>query len=87
MGSYLNGGRQRSVGTAKRNGLDNPVFQPQWWQSKHYPSTSSRILVFKQRKNITGKDDVACGSIVYDRRLSEHPACCKINFLIGINVK
>jgi hypothetical protein len=50
---YLSGGRESSVGTASRNGLDNPGFKPHWWQDKQYPSTFSRIPVFTQSKNIT----------------------------------
>jgi hypothetical protein len=44
---------KNAVGTATRYGMDDPGFQPQWWQNKHYQSTSLHIAVFKQCKNIT----------------------------------
>jgi len=53
MGVCLSGVRDSSVGTATRYGMDDPGFQPQWWQDKHCLSTFSRIPVFTQCKNIT----------------------------------
>ena len=44
----LSGGSESSVGTATGYRLDDPGFQPQWWQDKQYQSTFSRILVFTQ---------------------------------------
>jgi hypothetical protein len=52
MGIYLRGDGESSVGTATGYGLDDPGFQLQCWQDKHYPSTFSRILVFTQCKKI-----------------------------------
>jgi hypothetical protein len=47
------GDRESSVGTATRYGLDDPGFQPQCWQDKHYLSAFSLIPVFTQRKKTT----------------------------------
>jgi hypothetical protein len=50
---YFSGGRESPVGTATHYRLDDMGFQPQWWQDKQNPSTTSRIPEFTQYKNIT----------------------------------
>ena len=59
MGIYLCCGRESAAGTATRCGMDDPGFQPHWWQDKHCQSTFSRIHVFTQCMNITKFSDVA----------------------------
>jgi len=59
MGIYLCGGRENTVPKATRYGREEPGFQPQWWQDKHYQSTSLRIAVFKKCKNIMKFIEVA----------------------------
>jgi hypothetical protein len=49
----VSGDRESSVGTATRYGLDDPRFELQCWQDKHYPSAVLRILMFTQCKKMT----------------------------------
>ena len=53
MDVCLSGGRESSVGRVTRYGMEDPGFQPQWWQNKHCQSTFSSISVLKHCKNIT----------------------------------
>jgi len=53
IGIYLCGGSENAFGTVTRYEMDDLGFQLQCWQNKHYNSTSLRIPVFKQCKNIT----------------------------------
>jgi len=49
----LSGGRESSVGTATRYGLDDPWFEPQCLQDEHYTSTFLRNLLFTQCVKMT----------------------------------